>query len=308
MSTESAWPLVTLAIPLYRSARFFEIVAENIENADYANLEILVGDRHLADDTVEQIRARFPDDSRLRFITACDEISWVEHYNLLLAEGRGEYFLWMPHDDSYPPGYIGALVARLEAAPDSIVAFGCCDTAGVDGNPFKTWPLPPISRNEDWSPRTALRMFFGWNIGVAMRGVFRRSRLIDAELWLPKTTGSAHADTLWLFGVALVGRFEFVPETRCLKRFYPGSTHARWKSPKAGELPRVMAGYVRTYVPSKRQRIPAVMVIWVGAIANRVALMVNTAARRTVVTEEALRGTFRWVLGFRGSSRRPGDR
>ena len=48
------------------SLRFLEIISENIRNADYPNLEILIGDRHLADDTVDQLRARFPNDARLR--------------------------------------------------------------------------------------------------------------------------------------------------------------------------------------------------------------------------------------------------
>lgn len=291
-------PLVTLAIPLYRSRRFFDVIAGNIKNADYPNLEILIGDRHLADDTVQALRAEFAGDARLRFITATDEISWVEHYNLLLREGRGEYFLWMPHDDSYPPGYIGALVERLEAVPEAVLAFGWCDTRGPDGNPHKEWPAPPFSGNDDWSPRTAIRMFFGWNIGVAVRGVFRRAPVIEAGLVMPATSGGAYADVCWAFGMALFGRFEFVSETRCLKRFYPKSTHTYWDAPKRGELPRVMAGYLDAFVPSKRERVVAKVWLWIGAAANRAVLLVNAVTRRTLISEEALRGAFRWVLGF----------
>lgn len=292
----SAPPLVTVAIPLYRSRRFLEVITENIRNLDYPNLEILVSDRHLADDTVEQLRVLFADDSRIRFITARDEVGWVANYNLLLAEGSGEYFIWMPHDDSYPPGYVGTLVDRLEAAPDAILAFGPCDTKTPDGTPYKIWPDPPFSSNQKWTARAALRMFYGWNIGVAMRGAFRRRRIIESDLWVPHTTGDAYADVCWLFGVALVGRFEFVPETRCLKRFYAGSTHTAWKAPKAGELPRLMAGYLGAYVPSTRQRIPAMAWVWFGAVANRAVLLVNQLARREMVSEEALRRAFRWAL------------
>lgn len=302
MTADALPPLVTLAIPLYRSLRFLDIISENIRNADYPNLEILIGDRHLADDTVEQLQARFTGDSRLRFITARDEIGWVEHYNLLLREGRGEYFLWMPHDDSYPPGYIGALVNRLEAHPDAILAFGWCDTAGVDGKPGKVWPAPPFVPDENWSPRIALRMFFGWNIGVAMRGVFRRSRVIEAGLWLPGTTGGVYADVLWLFGVALLGRWEFEPGVRCLKRFYADSTHVSWKAARPGELPSVMSRYLDKFVHSKRLRLSAKACVWIGAGANRLVTLLNATARRTVMTEESLRSVFRWVLGPLGLS------
>ena len=139
-------------------------------------------------------------------------------------------------------------------------------------------------------------MFYGWNIGVAMRGAFRRRRIIESDLWVPHTTGDAYADVCWLFGVALVGRFEFMPETRCLKRFYAGSTHTAWKAPKAGELPRLMAGYLGAYVPSTRQRIPAMAWVWFGAVANRAVLLVNQLARREMVSEEALRRAFCWAL------------
>ncbi len=289
-------PLVTVAIPLYRSIRFLDVITENIQRLDYPNLEILVGDRHLADDTVDRLHKRFPNDTRLRFITARDEVGWVAHYNLLLAEGSGEYFLWMPHDDSYPAGYVGALVERLEATPNSILAFGPCDTEGTNGKPHKTWPAPPFSPTETWTPRTALRMFFGWNIGVAMRGVFRRSKVIEANLWLPHATGDAYADVCWLFGVALLGRFEFVPETRCLKRFYPGSTHTTWRAPRAVELPRLMGRYLGDFVPSRWQRARALGWVWFGAAANRAVLLVNTAARREVISEDRLRSAFRWLL------------
>ena len=39
-----------------------------------------------------------------------DRLGWVEHYNLLLKAATGEYFLWMPHDDAYPGGFIQPLV------------------------------------------------------------------------------------------------------------------------------------------------------------------------------------------------------
>ena len=232
-------PLVTVAIPLFRSRRFLDVISDNIRNLDYPNLEILVGDRHVADDAVEQLRARFPGDQRLRYLTARDELSWVEHYNALLAAASGQYFLWMPHDDSYPPGYVGALVARLESAPHSLFAFGHCDSENFDGERTASLASPPLLPDEAWSARSALRLLLGWDLGVAMRGLFRRSAVTDAGLWIRETRGNAYADTCWLFGMALLGRFEFVAEARCLKRFYPTSTHARWRPLPPAELARV---------------------------------------------------------------------
>lgn len=302
MSVEPPAPLVTLAIPLYRSRPFLEVIAENIRNADYPNLEILIGDRHLADDTVDQLRVSFGGDPRLRFLTATDELSWVEHYNSLLAAASGQYFLWMPHDDSYPAGYIGALVARLEAAPDALLAFGHCESASLDGERLTSLPDPPISPGDVWSARSALRLLLGWNIGIAMRGVFRRAPVVDAGLWIRHTRGQAHADTCWLFGMALLGRFEFVEEARCLKRFHRTSTHAQWHPLPPGELARVLTSYLRDYVPSKRERILAGSMLWFGAAVNRGAALINQVTRVTLISGSARQGLFVRLLRPRRKS------
>jgi hypothetical protein len=137
---------------------------------------------------------------------------------------------------------------------------------------------------------------FGWQIGMAMHGVFRRAPIVESGMWLPRTKGDAHADTAWLFGVALLGRFEFVPQAHCLKRFYPASTYAQWDLPERGELPRIMTGYLSRQVPSKRQRLPALALLWLGAALNRAALVANLIMRRELFTESAMRGMFRRLL------------
>jgi len=137
---------------------------------------------------------------------------------------------------------------------------------------------------EVWSARSALRLLFGWDLGVAMRGLFRRSAVLDAGLWVPQTRGRAHADTCWLFGMALLGRFEFVPEARCLKRFYPTSTHAQWRPLPPAELTRVLTRYLRDLVPSRRERFLGISILWFGAALNRGASLINKVTRRTVIS------------------------
>lgn len=85
-------PLVTLALPLYKSNRFLEIIIENLETLTYANLEIIISDRHCADNSIEILKARFAQDARFCFLSAHDEITWIEHFNVLLHTARGKYF------------------------------------------------------------------------------------------------------------------------------------------------------------------------------------------------------------------------
>src|SRR6187397_2030409 len=87
-SSASAWsgvddvaaPLVSVAIPLYRSRPFVDRIARNIETLDYPSVEILISDRHMDDDAIELLGARFAGDPRIRLLRANDRAGWVEHY------------------------------------------------------------------------------------------------------------------------------------------------------------------------------------------------------------------------------------
>ena len=97
--SETSLPLVSLALPLYRSFLFFDIITANLDSIAYPNLEILISDRHCADDTLERLASRYASYSRFHFFRATDQLNWIEHYNFLLRAAQGKYMLWMPHDD-----------------------------------------------------------------------------------------------------------------------------------------------------------------------------------------------------------------
>lgn len=228
MDTESP-PLVSLAVPLYASGAFFEYIVENLSTQDYPNLEIIVSDRHGLDDTVSRLRERFAADRRFVFVEGRERLDWVAHYNDLLRRANGAYFLWMPHDDSYPADYVSELVARLEERPDVILAFGSRRPVDLGGNPVpaREVPPPPFSESEPWTARVAVRLLTTWRLGLPFRGVFRRDAVLRTGLYIRPTYGNASSDVYWVFAVALAGRLSFVPDCCCVKRYYSTSTQMR---------------------------------------------------------------------------------
>ena len=153
-------PLVSVAIPLYRSRQFVDIIARNIDAIDYPSTEILISDRHQEDDALDILAARFAGNRRVRILRARDQLGWVDHYNLLLTAATGEYFLWMPHDDTYPGGFISTLVECLERHPRAVLAFGGVDVVAEDNRPL--WSdagrPPRVVAGAPWTPGEALRM------------------------------------------------------------------------------------------------------------------------------------------------------
>lgn len=221
---------------------------------------MLVSDRHGLDDALDRLRERYGADPRFRFSAATDGIGWVDHYNGLLRRGRGRYFAWMPHDDTFPDGYYAGLLDHLDARPDTLLAFGPMRTIDAGGRPLE-WAQrlqgpPPWDRPDAWAPRDAYRMlsFHPW---VPFRGAFRLDAVRQAGLDILPTPHSALADMWWVFGVGLLGAVRYVDVPPCTKRFYRESTHVatvpeRFRYSVRGQLVqyRTLARYVRRYAPS----------------------------------------------------------
>jgi GT2 family glycosyltransferase len=246
-------PLVTVGIPLYRSRRFVEIICANVAAIDCSDTEILISDRHGLDDAIDVLRKKLAQDPRVRFLTATDQLGWVDHFNLLLREARGAYALWMAHDDSYPAGYVTDLVKALEARPDAVLAFGRVELVSLDGFlPALPFAAPPTAWRR-WSVVDALRWLTTWQMWVAFRGAVRCDVVRSLNLYIRPTYRNVRADIYWLFALALRGPLVYVPSTFCTKRFYRASAGAEWRFTLRHGFNscRVLYGYLSDFARSR---------------------------------------------------------
>jgi glycosyltransferase involved in cell wall biosynthesis len=264
-------PLVSVAIPLFQSRRFLDGIIGNIAAIDYPSLEVIISDRHCADDTIDLLAERFVSDPRIRCVKASDRLSWVGHFNLLLQVASGRYFMWMAHDDSYPSDYISQLVSCLESRPDVVLAYGRLETVDLDDRPT-SWSARselPVAPEEPWSLRVALRLLFSWNIWVPCRGVFRRDVVMQSGLLIRPTHEMSDSDAYWLFALALKGRFFFVPSCHCRKRFYPTSTSAQWGPRRSRHILSaglILCSYIRDFAASRRDACYGMTLIWLWTL------------------------------------------
>lgn len=281
-------PSVTVALPLYRSRRFLHVIVENLDSLDAPDAEILVSDRHGDDDALAVLRERYASDPRFRFLEGRERMDWVAHFNLLLASARGTYFLWMAHDDSYPPSWVPALVGRLEAEPAAMLAFGGVEQVSLDGF-LPTFPFspPPVGRDAPWSLDDAVRCLTLWQLWIAFRGVFRREVVVERNLYIRPTRGNVRADIYWLFALSMYGALRYVPETRCTKRFHRGSGGADWSFGPRQSLDawRVLRSYLADHAPAAgvSARAKAQVGAWCftqGALPAPIARALGIAVRR----------------------------
>lgn len=313
MTAPGAGPRVTVAMPLYRSSRFLSTIVENIEVIGVRDVEILISDRHGEDDALEVLRVRYAGDPRVRVLEARDRLSWPEHYNLLLREARGTYVMWMPHDDSFPAGYVETLAACLDAHPAAVLAFGAMDAVDGAGAPMPGWTFrpPPFARGYSSGVGDAMRLLF-WGAAIPFRGVFRREVVVARGHFLD--ADACGADSNWTFGLALTGALRYVPSVRCVKRYYPESTSAgRYRIRDVLRDARDLRAQVRAAPLGRRERLVAGagLAVWLAVrLVGRVLPAGVRPSRSRVVSRmlpAALRpGQWRGGLGrLRRGLRRP---
>ena len=270
------FPKVTIAVPLYRSRRFLAIVASTLRTLNYPNIEVLISDRHREDDAIECLQQEFSLDQRFRFLIGEDRLDWRSHYNLLLSEASGEYFIWVSHDDSYSADYIMRLVEALEKNPDAIMAYGQVERIDLNGKPLTY--APSRIHHHDGPPGVLTAYRIVTSAGLQFHGVFRRSLLVDRELYIRPTASNIAADMLWLFTVAMIGRMVFVESCTFFKRYYPSSTHKTWDSLMrpgyAWNFARVACSYLDAFAQKRFERGLGKIMVWAtcGVWAIRLSL------------------------------------
>jgi glycosyltransferase involved in cell wall biosynthesis len=294
-------PLVSVCIPLYRSGRFVDRILQNIAAIDYPRVEILVSDRHGDDDALATVRRRVGVDARLRIVQATDRLSWLQHYNWLLREARGDYVMWMPHDDEFPAGYIPRLAAALDARPDAVLAYGRIVRVDLAGAPLvPSMSSPPAAAPDPWTPVAAAGMLIRRETEEPFRGLFRREVALRAELWIRPSLDAMSEDAYWVFGLALCGPFVFAPDCTCRKAYYPASTHARWGPMRLKHIVdgrRVLRDYVRgaSLSAHERRALNAAIDRWTmhavtGVAARRVGVPPMVRRRAQQILSRAISG------------------
>lgn len=264
-------PKTTVAIPLFKSARFIDTIIANIEAISTSNAEILISDRHCYDDTIDRLAERYSGDARIRFFKNTDKLNWVEHINKLLESAQGEYWQFQPHDDINPPGCLDALVTSLDLNDDAILSYGAMEAIDIDGQPTpkrNNLKPHPVEADRGWTLGMVLEMFWKGYFNGAFKGVIRRNVIMDNHLLIRSTRDQILPERCWLFALCLLGRFHFVPDAVYKKRFYQGSVHSLWTITGQHYLSaaKTMTGYLNDFVKSDPARLYGVRDIWLNAL------------------------------------------
>lgn len=136
--------LVTIAIPVYRRLGYLAGVLHSVASQDYAQIDVLVSDNGTNGPELREIVEKHLN-RPYRFRLNPESVDITRHYNQLVEEARGEYFVLLADDDEISPQFVSALVRVLRQDPQIGVALPRLEIMDEEGSPVsrERGPLPP---------------------------------------------------------------------------------------------------------------------------------------------------------------------
>jgi glycosyltransferase involved in cell wall biosynthesis len=126
-------PLVTIGLPIYKRLHYLENVLNVIDRQDYPHIELLVSDNGVNGAKVrELVDCYYPKPYKFRQNSMTVSIS--THFNQLIGEASGKYFVILADDDEITANYVSTLVDQLERHPQALVAISMQETIDESGN------------------------------------------------------------------------------------------------------------------------------------------------------------------------------
>jgi glycosyltransferase involved in cell wall biosynthesis len=124
--------LVTIGIPVYHRLRYLPGALRSVAAQNYPNIELIVSDNGANGSNVPEIVAA--NYSRpYRFRQNPSTVPLPVHFNQLLHEATGDYFVMLADDDEISPNYVSELAGLLDRHPEASLAVGSQEILDENG-------------------------------------------------------------------------------------------------------------------------------------------------------------------------------
>ncbi len=209
-------PRVTVAVPVYNGDKYVSEAVDSILAQTFQDFEIIICDNASTDRTEEICRGYAARDPRVTYYR--NEVNRGIHRNFTRAVrlSRGEYFIWLSHDDKLAPAFLERCVAALDGDPSVVLAYPKAIDIDEHGNhiAYKEQTLNVSSAKPHERFRELIRMEHNCeaSLGLIRGDVLRRTEVLG---------NYADADRVLLAELALHGYYFRVPEFLFLHREHP---------------------------------------------------------------------------------------
>jgi glycosyltransferase involved in cell wall biosynthesis len=198
---------LSLILPSLNVAGYIGECLESVVNQTFSDMEIICVDAGSYDGTVDIIENYATKDGRIKIIHS-NRRSYGYQMNLGVKAAEGDYIGIVETDDYVAPEMFSVLYNTAVENDVDFVKSGFTSFFDRDGERFfspypPVWSNPMLGKKIDLGESPQYRLYDRNHIWSA---VYRRSFLIENELWLNETDGASFQDTSFSILVGLVAK------------------------------------------------------------------------------------------------------
>jgi glycosyltransferase involved in cell wall biosynthesis len=117
-------PLVSVGIPTHNRTSQLKRAVESVLSQDYENIELIISDDGLTDQTRELCVDFCQRDQRVRYIRQPGPLGIAKNFLEALKPSQGPFFMWLADDDWLDHAYISKCLSVLLNNPDHTLVCG----------------------------------------------------------------------------------------------------------------------------------------------------------------------------------------
>lgn len=244
--------LISIGMPVYNAGPYVRHAIDSLLAQTYEQFELNIFDNASTDDTASICRHYGSTDHRVRYHRNPVNVGFHGNWRLALDAASGDFFMWAAGDDVWSANYLEALVERLLARPNAVLAAGRTVYIEKSGNPSQLEPddapLDAPANGLECARQLLREHAMSW-----LHGLYRTA---DLKRFAPTFFASDPwgADTIFLLRICLnaevVGSNDAIIYTRLGSPSGPKTAIAtvRWQCSLASALLRVI---LRSPLPAR---------------------------------------------------------
>jgi glycosyltransferase involved in cell wall biosynthesis len=175
-SNERALPRLSVGMPIFNGARFIRQAVDSILGQLFTDFELIISDNASTDDTSIICQEYAKRDKRIRYFRQEENKGAHFNFNFVLAQARGEYFMWAAYDDKWDSTCLLKYTSVLDDDKDVNLVF--CNYRSynhVTGSTSRYIVLPSMLDNK----RNNLIIRFLSPTPSLIYGMFRRKSFLE---------------------------------------------------------------------------------------------------------------------------------
>jgi glycosyltransferase involved in cell wall biosynthesis len=176
-------PLVSVGMPVYNEAQWIRQSLDALLAQTFGDFELIISDNASTDGTWD-ILQEYAKDSRIVLYHQLETLGAMVHFQFVLEQASGDYFMWASGHDLWSASLLQALVGEMQANPDVVL----CAPHGIlideEGRPIRSFDDAIDTRAAKSAAGRVLALRRQMGRGNAFYGLYRRHILMQTLPWL----------------------------------------------------------------------------------------------------------------------------